>query len=36
MPDEEIQGQAELEDFGYFPLPAGFQSKVSAAVNAIA
>ena len=30
------QGQADLEDFGYFPLPAEFQSKVASAVNAIA
>lgn len=30
------QGQTDLEDFGYFPLPTEFQSKVSAAVNAIA
>ncbi len=30
------QGQADLEDFGYFPLPTGFQSKVATAVNAIA
>ncbi|CAN5392603.1 phosphate ABC transporter substrate-binding protein PstS [soil metagenome] len=29
------QGQADLEDFGYFPLPAEFQSKVSTAVDAI-
>ena len=29
------QGQADLEDFGYFPLPAEFQSKVASAVNAI-
>lgn len=29
------QGQADLEDFGYFPLPTEFQSKVSTAVNAI-
>ena len=30
------QGQADLEDFGYFPLPVEFQSKVASAVNAIA
>jgi phosphate transport system substrate-binding protein len=30
------QGQADLEDFGYFPLPPEFQSKVAAAVNAVA
>jgi phosphate transport system substrate-binding protein len=29
------QGQADLEDFGYFPLPAEFQSKVASAVNGI-
>jgi phosphate transport system substrate-binding protein len=28
-------GQAKLEDHGYFPLPADFQSKVSSAVDAI-
>jgi ABC-type phosphate transport system substrate-binding protein len=28
-------GQSKLEDQGYFPLPADFQSKVSSAVNAI-
>lgn len=30
------QGQADLEDFGNFPLPAKLQSKVASAVNAIA
>jgi phosphate transport system substrate-binding protein len=29
------QGQAKLEDFGYFPLPDQFQSKVASAVNAV-
>ena len=28
-------GQADLEDYGYFPLPNQFQSKVLSAVNAI-
>jgi phosphate transport system substrate-binding protein len=28
-------GQADLEDYGYFPLPNPFQSKVVSAVNAI-
>jgi len=28
-------GQADLEDYGYFPLPNQFQSKVVSAVNAI-
>jgi phosphate transport system substrate-binding protein len=28
-------GQADLEDYGYFPLPSRFQSKVLGAVNAI-
>ena len=28
-------GQANLEDYGYFPLPERFQSKVLSAVNAI-
>ena len=28
-------GQLKLEDHGYFPLPADFQSKVAKAVNAI-
>jgi phosphate transport system substrate-binding protein len=28
-------GQADLEDYGYFPLPCRFQSKVLSAVNAI-
>lgn len=28
-------GQADLEDYGYFPLPNQFQSKVLTAVNAI-
>lgn len=28
-------GQVNLEDYGYFPLPADFQAKVSTAVNAI-
>lgn len=28
-------GQADLEDYGYFPLPGQFQSKVLNAVNAI-
>ena len=28
-------GQADLEDYGYFPLPNQFQSKVVGAVNAI-
>jgi len=29
------KGQANLEDYGYFPLPNQFQSKVLSAVNAI-
>jgi phosphate transport system substrate-binding protein len=29
------QGQADLEDYGYFPLPDQFQPKVLSAVNAI-
>jgi phosphate transport system substrate-binding protein len=28
-------GQADLDDYGYFPLPSRFQSKVLSAVNAI-
>ena len=28
-------GQADLEDYGYFPLPNQFQPKVLSAVNAI-
>ncbi len=28
-------GQADLEDYGYFPLPNQFQSKVLSAINAI-
>ena len=30
------QGQVDLVDYGYIPLPADFQSRVSTAVNAIA
>ena len=30
------QGQADLEDNGYMPLPTDFQFKVSSAINAIA
>jgi phosphate transport system substrate-binding protein len=29
------QGQANLEDYGYFPLPDQFQPKVLSSVNAI-
>lgn len=29
------QGQVNLEDFGYFPLPDQFQSKVASAINAV-
>jgi NADPH:quinone reductase-like Zn-dependent oxidoreductase len=27
--------RADLEDYGYFPLPSQFQSRVAGAVNAI-
>jgi phosphate transport system substrate-binding protein len=29
------EGQLKLEDYGYFPLPEQFQSKVASAVNAV-